>query len=269
MMMMMRMMMGKGKGKGKGVPPPSPPPKDTPIPTPIPTLAPTQTQSPVSATESPTSLPTIDVDAGTFESCLIILSFADVDRDDLLNQQEYVRFINRWSGVTYVGEPFEELDPALQQNYVFLAQGQEEGIDVTGSKPGQAVQDDAHLQRFCTYTLTLLQSDNVIVTTRAPSPASDLLLSQCFLAMVISDEDFNSQMNQTEYVAFVDRFTEDDIEEESFSDLDMVLQQNFFQFAPQGYIDITGSRPEETPTEELVTVCTSTQAAVNVVLGDP
>ena len=260
MKMKMMMMMGKGKGG-------TPPPKDTPSPTtPYPTMAPTQTQPPVSPTDPPTALPTIVLDPATYESCLIVLAFVDVDGDDLLDQQEYVRFINRWSGVTYVGEPFEDLDPALQQNYVFLAQG-EEGIDISGSKPGETTPDDGHLQRYCTYTITLLESDDVIVTTRAPSPASDLLLSECFLSMVISDEDFNSQMSQTEYVTFIDRFTEEAIEAESFGDLDVVLQQNFFQFAPDGYIDITGSRPDETPTEELISVCTSTQAAVNVVYG--
>lgn len=249
MMMMKQMMMMGGKGKGKGTPYPTPA-KEPSIPPP------------------PTPMPTIEVDFGTFERCLIILSTADINRDDILDEQEYVRFINRWSGVTYVGEMFEDLDPLFQQNYVLLAEGNEEGIDVTGSKPGQTVEDDDHLRRYCSYTLTLLQSDDATVTTRAPTPASELLLSECFLAMALSDEDFNSRMNQTEYIAFIDRFTEEEIEAESFDDLDEVLQENFFQSAPEGYIDITGSRPGETPPDELVAVCSSTQAAVIVVLAD-
>ena len=251
MLMMKRMMMYGGKGKGYAPSSPTSSPSTTPYPT---------------ITAEPTTMPTVEVDASAFQRCLIVLAVADVNRDDSLNQEEYVRFINRWSGVTYVGEMFEDLDPTLQRNYAFLAQEGGE-IDVTGSKPEQTVEEDAHLRRFCAYTLTLLSSGQVTVTTRAPTPATELLLSECFLAMVLSDQNSDSQMNQTEYITFIDRFTEEEIEAETFDELDVILQENFLESAPEGYIDIAGSLPGETPSDELVAVCTSTQAAVNVVLN--
>lgn len=252
-MMMMRRMMMRGKGKGY-----SPAYEKTPKPTPYPSVI-------SESTSAPTSLPTIFLDAGAFQRCLIVMAISDINRDDLLDPVEYVRFILRLSMAQFVDETFEDLDPLLQENYEFLA-GEGSSLNVAGSKPGQTTDDDQNLRRICTYTLTLLET-GVNPPTRVPSPATDEFLAECFLSMVLSDADDNGQLDEDEYVTFVNRFTSDNYDEGSFVDLDPVLRDNFSMLASDGgLIVVAGARPEEEPTEELVSVCLMTQIAVDTVM---
>uniref|UniRef100_A0A7S3L498 Calmodulin n=1 Tax=Amphora coffeiformis TaxID=265554 RepID=A0A7S3L498_9STRA len=244
--MMMRRMMMRGKGTGY-----SPAYKST--------LKPTRSPS---VPTVPTLVPTILLDAESFQRCLIVMAVADINRDDSLNPEEYVRFILRLSMAQFVGETFEDLDPLLQDNYTFLA-GEGTDLNVTGSKPGQTTDDDQYLRRICTYTLTLL-GNGVNPPTRVPSPATDEFLAECFLSMALSDTDRNNQLDEAEYVTFVNRFTSDNYDEESFDDLGPILKENFMMLASDGgFIDVTGARPGEETTEELVSVCLMTQEAVD------
>lgn len=253
MMRMRRMMMMRGKGKGGEYTPAY-------IPTPKPTPKPTRFSS---DPPEPTPLPTIQLDDSAFRRCLIGMAVSDINRDDWLDRMEYVRFILRLGMAQFVGETFDDLDPLLQDNFDFLA-GEESSLNVTGSKPGQTIEDDQNLRRICTYTMTLLDN-GVNIPTRVPSPATDEFLAVCFLSMAISDTDLNDQLSEAEYVSFLNRFS-DDINVETFDDLDEVLRENFFRLGPDGFIVVEGARPGQEPTEDLVSVCLLTQEAVETSL---
>ena len=195
------------------------------------------------------------------------MAVSDINRDDSMDREEYVRFILRYSMAQFVGESFEDLDPLLQDNFVFLA-GEETSLDVTGSKPGQTTDDDQtqRLRRICTYTLTLLEN-GVNPPMRVPSPATDEFLASCFLSMALSDVDRNGQLDEAEYVTFVNRFLDDNYDVEAFDELDVVLRDNFSTLVSDGgSIVVEGARPGEETTEELVSVCLMTQEAVDTSL---
>ena len=252
-MMMKRMMMMKKSGKGKGSEysgsKKSQPSKPTSSPRPY-----------------PTSSPTIFLEPEDYGTCLLAMAVADIDRDDMMDPDEYVRFVNRLNREAFVGDTFEDIDPALQSNYEFLV-GQNEAIDVTGSKPGQSVPDDGNLRRICVYTFTTLRELVGTAPTRDPSSGPAVFISECFLSMELGDRNQDNRLDQSEYVIFVSRFSNEDEDAESFEDLDDILQDNFYDLATDGYIDIAGSGPGETPTEELIAVCTSTQDALNRIMG--
>jgi hypothetical protein len=190
------------------------------------------------------------------------MAVSDINRDDVLDPQEYVRFVNRIEQQPFVGEMFLDLDPLLQDTYVFLAaQSDVDGIDVFGSKPGQDIADDQPLRRICVYTITVLQQ----VAMDRPTLPPGVSFSDCFLSMVISDQDQNMALDETEYVSFINRYFTDGTIFDGFDDLTAALQDNFFQAAENGTIDITGSRPSESPSEELLDFCIITQEAVDSV----
>ena len=213
---------------------------------------------------APTPAPTIELDEGAFSRCVIAMAVSDIDRDDVMDPQEYVRFINRLNQEAFVGDSFDELDPRLQDNFNFLADT-EGGIDIYGSKPGQMIADDQPLRRICTYTLTV--NDQVAMEAPTVSPgSSQVSFSMCFLSLVISDLDRNEELNQAEYVMFINRYFDESERVSEFDDLAVPLQENFFQAAENGVISIAGAQPNETPTDELLDFCIATQAAVDVVM---
>ena len=190
------------------------------------------------------------------------MAVADVNRDDIMDPSEYVRFVSRLGMTTFAGEEFTELHPTLQENYSFLAM--EDGIDITGSKPGQEVDDDSHLRRICATTLTAVEN----APGGSPTDEDEVDLSMCFLSLVVSDRNRDSELDQTEYVFFIVRFSQGSIEAEEFAELDALFQENFDAIAPSGTFDISGSMPGQTPTDELVAACELTHDIV-VALSAP
>ena len=94
------------------------------------TRSPTRTPS-----QSPTRTP-----SPTFEFynvCILALRASDTDRDDLLDQEEYVQFLNRLSGDNrFQTLGFEDIDPLLQDLFATYASADAQ-INVFGTKPGQ------------------------------------------------------------------------------------------------------------------------------------
>lgn len=225
----------------------------------------TQPPVPTRAPDLTTPMPTIEVDPGAYRRCIIVMAVSDLDRDDVMTAAEYVRFVNRLGQDAFAGEEFEELEMSLQENYYFLV-GEEDGLDVMGSKPGDEVEDDAHLRRICAFTLTVVAQLEVTPPSGPPNEEddSDVWLPMCFLSMVISDANRDGVLDQAEYVFFINRYTytEDDYEAETFDALDTALQENFFELATDGTLNIAGARPGETPTDELVASCTATHEII-------
>lgn len=243
-------------------------------PTPAPSSVAPTTQQP-SSPLVPTALPTIVLEQDDYGRCLIAMAIADINRDNVLNRVEYIRFLNRLTQDAYAGVLFQDLNPTLlRDNYEFLADEGSGGIDVRGSKPGQTVENDSHLRRICTYTFTILWEIMALAPKASPNdssspPPTAYNPAPCFLSMVISDRNSNDQLDRSEYVVLIQRLSVNAFSQvESFDDLDMLLQRNFSRWAVTGedWINITGARPNETPTARLVEICRSTQEAIDVML---
>ena len=107
----------------------------------------------------------------TVQQCKIALAIGDTSRDDVLTQDEYVRFIKQLSGSQFASaSSFDDLPPELQSNYDDAAGGNAAGIDIAGSKPGQtptAAQEE-QINSLCDSTIGVLNGD----ISAPPPPAA-------------------------------------------------------------------------------------------------
>ena len=209
--------------------------------------------------------------------CNLGLAIADLSRDNLLNEEEYVRFLNRLSGNEYTGVSFNDLPGNIIANYnKFATTGGQ--IDINGSKPGQnpTSAEEAFLAQLCCETDLAVQNPGQPTTQvpgepSTPPPAGSLpptfLPSLCRTAMASSDFDRDDFLSEDEYVRFLNRLTRNEFQGLNFDDLDSRLQDNFYDLADNDLISIIGSKPGQSPNdaeaEHLEDVCVSTAIALN------
>jgi len=79
------------------------------------------------------------------------MASSDLNRDDYLNEEEFVKFLDQLTGNQFSGLEFAELPTALITTYADLATGEDEEIYIFGSKPGQTATEDqdAFLGQIC------------------------------------------------------------------------------------------------------------------------
>lgn len=208
--------------------------------------------------------------------CNTAIAIADLSRDDLMDESEYVRFINRLSNNEYSGVEFDALPAGLKSNYDKFAvtNGQ---IDVTGSKPGQtptSAQADFLAALCCETDLTIDNpGEGGDGPTGAPQPSPPVASSPptylpqvCRTAMASSDFNRDDNLNQDEYVRFLNRLTQNQYSGSAFADLSPELQNNFESNAQSGEINIFGSKPGQSPStaqsEFLDEFCVDTAIAI-------
>jgi len=265
---------------GNVVPPPTPPPPPPPPPVAAPVApAPPSNDNGGGGDFSPSF---------TYTVCTRMISFSDVSRDDTLSADEYFNLCNRLllssrgGDVEYTGG-YANLPEALRLNFDSLAV--DGSINVYGSKPAQqpTAEDTARLTQICTDTDRALQS--------APPPSEGeeeppptgggdseteggndgddtaIPFDQCKLGLIFSDLSRDSFLTENEYVRFVSRNDETIETNSDFASLKSSLQDNFHSLAgSDGRIDVTGSKPNQTPTpaqeEHLRRICAETGAAL-------
>ena len=85
----------------------------------------------------------------SFYQCQIAITIADVDRSNVLTEEEYLAFLNRLSQNKFPATGFVSLPTFLQTTYQDLSGG--EGIVVEGSKPGEtaSAEQTAQLEKMC------------------------------------------------------------------------------------------------------------------------
>jgi hypothetical protein len=124
------------------------------------------------AADAPTPAPASSSSQLPPRNCLIAITVSDVNRDDMLNTEEYVRFVNRLSGNAWVGESFDMLPVVLRANYEQLANDDSSGqIPISGSKPGQSPspEQEEQLLRICVNTAAAI--GQALKPTTAPATA--------------------------------------------------------------------------------------------------
>ncbi|CAB9496583.1 expressed unknown protein [Seminavis robusta] len=141
----------------------------------ITTPAPTTFGTP-SPTTVPTSMPTVlrPVDV-PFDTCRTNMAVSDLSQNNLLENSEYVRFVNFMSESQFQYIEFEQLPDLLRFNFVILAQvidriTGDRSIDIAGSAPGTTIADVtpdqlANLQKICEQTQNAINSLNLFGLT--------------------------------------------------------------------------------------------------------
>jgi hypothetical protein len=129
------------------------------------------------------------------------MASVDFNRDDLLNEEEYVRFLNKLTTNEFTGLNFKDLGSPLPENFSSLAKmnGQ---INIFGSKPGQTVPEEQQdfLEQLCVDTAVALSrvgetfsptsTPTVQSTTKAPTvsrPALPAGIAEVFNSFIISN----------------------------------------------------------------------------------
>jgi len=281
------------------VPVPAPPQPSPEAPQPAPAAAP-QPSGPTTPSTPAAPSPSDFSPSFTLTQCTNAMAFSDLSRNGDLNKDEYLRFINRLTSNEYLGQSFSTLPQPLQDNYDQLAD--ENGvIEIAGSRPGQTptAEEAAHLTNVCTSTDKAIQSKDsggggdgptptppsepTAPTPEPPSqpsaptePKIELEYLTCTRYMALSDISRDDELNQVEYVRFVNMISGNQWQGVSYADLPQPLRSNFDALAADvGGIDVTGSKPYQsssvTPeqTAHLENFCQSTAEAINGAISPP
>ncbi|GKZ00137.1 hypothetical protein MPSEU_000967000 [Mayamaea pseudoterrestris] len=211
-------------------------------------------------------------------ACKIALIIGDANRDDMLDQFEWIRFLNRLTRNKYSSvTTFAGLPEVVQTPFQELSDGTGM-VSVSGSKPGATPTEEelVQIQDICSqvygvmscmqYTLSNDPGDNDSSTLNT-TDINATELNSCKIAMVVSDISRDEQLDDMEYVRFLNRLTDNRYINKAFSELAQPLQTNYEDLTDaSGFISITGSRPGATPTivqsDNLKSICVSTLAAV-------
>jgi hypothetical protein len=218
------------------------------------------------------------------EFCYGAMADSDLNGDDLMNQLEYLIFLNILTENDYLGLTFGQLPLELRRNYFQLRKVESGQIDVTGTKEGQVptAEQTVYLDDVCSSTEETLES--LQPPTNSPSAAPSIaptpdgatsppLDQDCLDDMAASDIDNDNQLNQRDYTIFVLLLSDNGFDATTFSDLPLELRRNFFQLRDPStnQIDIAGSKPGDTPTAEqaanLSLICTQTNEIIDSLLA--
>ena len=211
--------------------------------------------------------------------CDRALIISDLSRDSLVDEDEYIRFINRLSGNEYLGVNFNDLPGNIIATYnKFATTGSQ--IDINGSQPGQnpTVDQENFLTALCCETDLAVKnpgqpiSNPPVEASPSPPPGSlppTFLPTSCNIAMASSDFDRDNFMSEEEYIRFLNRLTRNEFQDLDFNDLDSRLQDNFNNLADgsNGKINIYGSKggqsANDAEAEHLENVCVGTAVALS------
>lgn len=233
-----------------------------------PTSAPTQVPGPG---PGPNQGPTIS--ASEFSFCTTSLAVSDRNLNTLLDQEEYVTFLNRFVGNLYLGQTFSSIDPVFQQHFQGL-RDTSGSIAITGSRSGapRTAEQNTHLLLVCSETYRVVSTFSTMAPTHqatsnptiAPSIAptgpttsqpsqslSAIEFLQCQASLSTSDADLDSAIGPSEYVNFLNLVSEDAFAGYAFSTLDASFLQVFNAFQTDtGRVSILGSKPGDSPSSE-------------------
>ena len=152
-------------------------------------------------TPAPTAVPPLECNPIPFDSCTLAMATSELGtRNDSLDQEEYVIFINKATGFEFFEEfSFEQLGPDLIANYVALATLPNGEIPITGSVPGlptinRTPEQTENLRSICDSTnaaleITLCPSNGGgTEPTISPAPTTESGSAIVYNAFVISND---------------------------------------------------------------------------------
>lgn len=207
----------------------------------------------------------------------IVVAESSNPTDNLMNREEYVMFVNRFSGEAF-GDDFSVLPEALRNNFENLAQRDGQiftfGVE-SDENPSQTQQD--FLNQICTDTSAAINnaSEQQPTTSRQiqlPTTRPTRPIAHCFVGMLTSEgfEKDDDKMDQDEYVSFLNFLEPGAFTSTNFNDLSQILQDNFSRLALNGSINIKDVvNPDDEQREFLQRVCDDTNTAITLDLYPP
>ena len=214
----------------------------------------------------------------SFAICTRMMVFSDLSRDSFLDQDEYLRFVNRLAS-----PPFSDLPPSLID--VFSTLASDGLINIDGSQPGQdASLFEETLSPICRLTdngIKQARSNTAPSLEPEPEPAEEedqdqsyepsFTFAMCTRMMVFSDTSRDDSLDDEEYFTFVNRLS-GNAYTGGFSNLPDTLQATFGSLSTGGLVDIAGSKPGQdlTANEDVLTnICMETDKAIQAGSSKP
>lgn len=220
--------------------------------------------------------------AVSYEYCLAAMTLSDNSNnaDAMMDSNEFFNFVSLMASQDFSCiTKFDDLPTALKESYI--ASSSNRGISILGARPTDLVSDvqSQFLSSFCIETNALVRETSIgfcggptsspvsiSPSTQRPTVNS---LQTCFLNLTRVDNDGNEEMDQLEYINFVEALAKDDNAFQGllFNELPIVLQNTFNDLAIGNvFIDISGSKIGSFPSIEelefLARVCDETNDAI-------
>jgi hypothetical protein len=183
--------------------------------------------STTTTTSSPTAAPAAQTQAPMDQfltKCRSTLFITDTNRDNILEQSEYVRFIDRLLGLGFTS--FSGMDAVFQTSFSTLSNGNTAGFDVTGARPGTSTTDqEKNILAICTETQRVIAQYSGNSTQSVPASSNDI--AACVNAIVASDQNADGQLEPVEYVNVLNTITNNTLNGSSFDSLNNVFKVAF------------------------------------------
>lgn len=213
-------------------------------------------------------------------SCTDMMRISDENRNERLDQAEYVTFVYQLSSnQLFVNENYNNLPENLKSNFRTLSDDGGLSLNVQGGTVGANGVDEVQAQQafqICQATQTALNDYVISTATPPPTPPPKVMtpIPQCKTTLVGADTDNNLQLLEIEYTSFANAIAATSyglslgpggIPATTFASLPQNLQTNFRTLAtPSGgvFISLAGAPPfpPATPQQDaaLRAICTLT-----------
>lgn len=176
--------------------------------------------NPAVPTASPAPNPTDFVlNDADYNQCKASLALSDVNRDDWLEPDEFVRFLNQYFDNAFVSFAFEDLDESFQLSYD-AARGVRVFVDIQGvrSTSPSSVEDES---------ITAVCTEFVGAINRYADPGSDTI-TECLDVIAQVNKDGANVLSAQEYLVLIDALS-DRLwpDSRSLDDLPFVVADNY------------------------------------------
>ena len=234
---------------------------------PQPTISPAATPTPNrSFPTSPAPVPTTSPTSSE-QPCFDEMAQADLDQSGTLSETEYLIFVNGIDGdLVPVNQTWEEAPYLIRDNYQWII-GVDEQVDIAAAVPSNALPSQG-----ATLAASCHRTRDIVSEASTGSKKAVSLRDHCFASLANADEDDDNTIDEMEFVTFLDRFIGVGQDTAiSFGDLDVAFRTlfNATSSVSSGEIDIGGTKPEQTPSEEellsLNSFCNETERTVATV----
>lgn len=240
--------------------------------------------------------------ASSATKCLFAMSIGDSNRDSSLAKLvEYPRYANQLSGNKYgFSTTFDGLPAYVQAVFGDFSDATTGLVNIIGAKASETLTaaQGITLNSFCRSTgIAVLAADGDVATPVAKAPAAaptaaaapvvttpafaegvpsgfkpSFTSATCFRMIAFTDVSRDNKLSSSEYYAFVNRLSADAFKVAgSYDALPDVLKTNYQSLAGSGEINVFGSKPGQTATQDdtdrLTKLCIDTDVALQAAVG--
>ncbi|KAL7581409.1 hypothetical protein ACA910_021995 [Epithemia clementina (nom. ined.)] len=251
-------------------------PQPTLAPTEVVLDPPTRNNAPSTPAPAPVGPPAVE---NPRQACFDSLVQADSDQSGTLDETEYLGFVRSIDGAVVAADAaFPNAPYIVRDNYQWIlgVDQDQKAVDLTAAAQNSTNTSSALLSQE-TLLAAACQRTRTIVAAAVAGNNAVTLPEHCWAALTTADANNDDQLNESEFVVFVQRFVglvlvaaAPEGEETAFPDLDAKFQTLFASHMGEDgttkELDISGAKPDQTPSQDQVSAlnafCSEMEATV-------